>query len=328
MTVSRRRQRRRSRTATVLLLSSTLMVTSLSAQAWAIPGPGMNRAEETGQVDLPPLPEGTTLPLDESAEKDLTTSPEKPVEVYEPTAVTPWQESSGTATLTAETEDGTSVPVTNDLPIAVGVPLEADATALAGDWTVDLTAPETSQEVGVSGLIMKVTPPPSVDPEAEVTLTVDTTAFADLYGPQAASRFGLVLLPDCVVDSPDTGDCATDDGTTTMAGQSDPQSFERLSSSVTVVPAKDAPTRSRVAKNPPTRDVLTGTVPVAKLLGGSAESAVTGASTRTAAVQAASATGRRVVGALDTGSSVQGDFTASPLLSAGSWSAGASSGAF
>ncbi len=61
------------------------MVTSLNAEAWAVPGPGMSR----GSVDLPELPEITPVDGDEEAEKNLTTAPEVPVDPYEPTAVTP-----------------------------------------------------------------------------------------------------------------------------------------------------------------------------------------------------------------------------------------------
>ncbi|MFI5759282.1 ricin-type beta-trefoil lectin domain protein, partial [Streptomyces sp. NPDC051569] len=309
--------------ATVLLLSSTLTVTSLDGPAWAIPGPGMTRA-----IELPELPESTSIDGDEESDKSLTTAPEVPVEPYVPKAVTPWVKDSGVAPLTADTKPGTTVPV-DELPIAVGVPMGADPAALAGDWKVDLAPPATSQDAGVSGLIMRVTPPATADPAAQVTLAVDTTAFADLYGPQAADRFGLMLLPDCVLDAPDTGDCAAE-GTTTMSGKAE-EKAELLSSSVALVPASEAPTRTTAARKAATRTILSGTVPVAGLLGVDAGTAVSGASVRTAstsALPAVDASRPQVVGALDTGSSTAGDFTASPLLSSGSWSAGSSSGAF
>ncbi|MFJ5174393.1 RHS repeat-associated core domain-containing protein [Streptomyces griseoviridis] len=305
---------------TVLLLSSTLTVTSLGSDAWALPGPGMSRT-----IELPELPKNSSVDGDEEADKTLTTAPEVPVDPYAPTAVTPWQEDSGVATLTADTAPGTTVPV-DDLPIAIGVPEGTDPTALAGDWKVDLAAPGTSQDAGVSGMIMRVTPPAAADPAAQVALAVDTTAFADLYGPQAADRFGLMLLPDCVLDAPDTGDCAAE-GTTTMSGKSD-KSPQRLRSSVRSVPAAKAPTRTLAAKKAGTRTILSGSVPVAGLLAGDAGAKPSGASIRTAALSAVDASGPQVVGALDTGSSASGDFGAAPLLSSGSWSAGSSSGAF
>ncbi|WP_428934492.1 RHS repeat-associated core domain-containing protein [Streptomyces sp. ACT015] len=305
---------------TVLLLSSTLTVTSLGSDAWALPGPGMSRT-----VELPELPKNTAVDGDEEADKTLTTAPEVPVDPYTPTAVTPWQEDSGVATLTTGTAPGTTVPV-DDLPIAVGVPEGTDPAALAGDWKVDLAAPGASQDAGVSGMIMRVTPPTGADPSAQVALAVDTTAFADLYGPQAADRFGLMLLPDCVLDAPDTGDCAAE-GTTTMSGKS-ARNPERLSSSVESVPAAEAPTRTRAAKKAATRTILSGSVPVAGLLAGDTRAKPSGASVRTAALPAVDASGPQVVGALDTGSSAAGDFGAAPLLSSGSWSAGSSSGAF
>ncbi|MFE3826055.1 polymorphic toxin-type HINT domain-containing protein [Streptomyces sp. NPDC059092] len=320
--------------ATVLLLSTTLTVTCLGGSAFAVPGPGMSRSFE-----LPELPENTAVDGDEEADKSLTTAPEVPVDPYTPTAVTPWTKGSGVATLKADTAPGTTVPV-DELPIAVGVPEGADPAALAGDWKVDLAPPATSQDAGVSGMIMRVTPPATADPAAQVALAVDTTAFADLYGPQAADRFGLMLLPDCVLDAPDTGDCAAE-GATTMSGTPE-EKAERLSSSVEVVPAAEAPTRTPAAKKAATRKILSGSVPVAELLAGDAAgsgdtgdagatasgASVRTASTSTSVLPAVDASGPQVVGALDTGSSASGDFTATPLLSSGSWSAGSSSGAF
>ncbi|MFI1188670.1 ricin-type beta-trefoil lectin domain protein [Streptomyces californicus] len=322
----------------VLLLSSTLMVTSLSAEAWSVPGPGMYR-EET-QLELPEIPDTDPIGQDESAESNLTTADEVPVQPYEPQAVTPWQEDSGTADLTG-LKAGDTVPVA-DLPVALGVPDDGDPAALAGQWNVALAAPEASQEAGVAGLIMQVTPPAGADPEAEVALSVDTTAFADLYGPQAADRFGLMLLPECVYTASGTGDCAPDEGAESMAADAPgSDTFASLSSEVELLPAEDAPTRTTAAKDVRTRRVLTGSVPVSSLLGKAPASAsdadgvsgrpradATGSSVRPAALRAAASSGSRVVGALDTGASAAGDYTATPLLSSGSWSAGSSSGAF
>ncbi|MFJ8667418.1 ricin-type beta-trefoil lectin domain protein [Streptomyces sp. NPDC093600] len=288
----------------------------------------MNREESTTSVDLPDLPRSTELDGDAEAQKALTTAPEVPVVPYEPKAVTPWTADIGTAPLTAQTEPGTMVPAGN-LPVAVGVPAGTDPAAVAGDWKIDLKAPEASQEAGVSGLIMQVTPPATADPAAQVSLAVDYTAFEDLYGPQAADRFGLVLLPDCVLSATPVGDCVAEEGTETMSGTDGEnggdtaEKFERLRSTVKTVAAKDAPTRTTAAKNAKTRKILSGYVPVADLLGGERPSGA-----RKAAFPSVDASGSQAVGAMDTGASVSGDFTASPLLSSGSWSAGSSSGAF
>ncbi|WP_374227276.1 hypothetical protein [Streptomyces sp. JJ66] len=249
-------------------------------------------------------------------------------------AVTPWKEGSGTADLT-DAEPGSPVPVA-DLPVALGVPEGTDPADVAGDWTVGLAAPETSQDAGVSGLVMKITPPTSADPGAQVDLSVDYTAFADLYGPQAADRFGLMLLPDCVYDAPDSGDCAPDSGVSTMslsAEESTPagDAFQPVPSEVELVPAAKAPTRAEAPEGTTTRRIVTGSVPVGQLLGEDAgfASRAEGASVRTAALPAAgTSAGSGVVGALDTGASASGDYTATPLSSAGSWAAGSSSGAF
>ncbi|MER6617356.1 polymorphic toxin-type HINT domain-containing protein [Streptomyces xantholiticus] len=309
-------------------------MTSLGSQALAVPGDGMSREEQTSQVELPDIPKSTTLPEDAEAPKTLSTAPEQPIDPYAAKAVTPWAEDAGKATLSSSTEEGSTVPVVNQttqagLPIAVGVPVGQNPAAIAGDWTVALKSTTTSQDQGVPGMIMEVVPPATADPAAQVTLAVDTTGFADLYGPQAASRFGLVLLPDCVLDSPDAGDCAPDAGVQTMSGTDEADDeVERLRSTIKVVPASKAPTKTKAAKKAPNRQILTGSVPVANLLPDKgAPSKATGAVHR-AAFQAVAASGRQVVGAMDTGASVAGDFTASPLLSSGSWAAGSSNGAF
>ncbi|MFF4207964.1 ricin-type beta-trefoil lectin domain protein [Streptomyces sp. NPDC001796] len=284
------------------------------------------------EVKLPDLPKPTAVPEDQEAEKNLTTAPEVPVDPYAPTAVTPWAEDQGVASLTPDAQPGTTVAVGN-LPVAIGVPAGTDPTAIDGDWQVKLAAPTASQDANVSGMIMKVTPPADADPTAQVTIDVDTTGFADLYGPQAADRFGLVLLPNCVMDAPDTGDCATDSGVTTMSGKNTKQP-ERLRSSIKVVPADKAPTKNKLAKKATKRKILTGSVPVSNLLGGDAGSTASKASVRTASYRSGDvlpvvdASGPQVIGAMDTGSSPSGDFTATPLLSSGSWAAGSSSGAF
>lgn len=353
LTESQRRRRRRSRTATVLLLSSTLTVTSLSGEALAVPGPGMSREESIAEVDLPDLPKATEVEGDEAADKTLTLAPQNPVVPYTPDAIAPWTSGTGSATLSTTDAPGTTKPVSNNLPVAIGVPEGGDPAALAGNWTVGVAPQTTSQDAGVSGIVMKLTPPATVDPAAEVAISIDTTGFADLYGPQAADRFGLMLLPECVYSSPTEGDCA-DGGAGGMAAMSLSQgdsgdkdvrngkeNFQRLRSTVETVAAKDAPTRTTTAKNARTRKILGGTIPVAGLVGegfvpakatqgtqGAQGAQATQASYRDGVQPAVAANGGAAVGGLDIGSSVSGDFTASPLLSSGSWSSGSSSGAF
>ncbi|MFC8506027.1 ricin-type beta-trefoil lectin domain protein [Streptomyces sp. NPDC057411] len=295
----------------------------------------MNREESTTTVDLPELPKSTELEGDVTAQKDLTLAQETKIPQYSEDNANAWPSGTGSATLTATSTPGATVPITNNLPIAIGVPAGGDPAALAGDWTVGLAPTTTSQDAGVSGLVMKVTPPATVDPAAEVALTVDTTGFADLYGPQAADRFGLMLLPECVYSSPTTGDCADDGGTTPMSFsdadkdvKNGKEHFQRLRSTVKTVPASKAPTKSTAAKEEKTRKIVTGTVPVASLLGEGFTAKPAKASFKDGVQPVANAAGGSAVGMLDTGSSVQGDFTASPLLSSGSWSAGSSSGAF
>ncbi|MBB2947666.1 RHS repeat-associated protein [Actinoplanes lutulentus] len=319
-----RRIRRRARAAVVLSLVSALVLTDLPSVALAIPGDGMERGVEA--LELPELPESALV--DPDADPDLPkVNPAEavPLDPYTPASVVPWTEDTGVVDLTGAVA-GAEPQAVEDLPIKLGVPEGGDAAAVAGEWTVDLAAPEDSQTAGVSGLIMKVTPPATVDPAAEVALSVVTDDFADLYGPQAADRFGLMLLPDCVYDSPGTGECAavpptggTEDddlsANSALSAADVISGAEALPTSVTAgseagVAARSAGSETRM---------ITATVPVAKLISGSPSSGISAFAT---------SSGSGVVGALDTGASVGGDYTASPLLSAGSWAAGSSSGAF
>ncbi|SCF30121.1 RHS repeat-associated core domain-containing protein [Micromonospora chokoriensis] len=310
-------QGRRARTAMVLFLSTTLVATSVPAPAWAVPGAGMSR--EDTQVQLPDIPKTKQVGQDGEAETALLTADEVPVVPYKPGAVKPWQQDSGVVDLTG-VEPGVTKQV-DDLPVSLGVPEGGDPAALAGTWTVDLAAPEASQAASVSGLIMKISPPATADPAAEVALDVNYSEFADLYGPLAADRFGVMLLPDCVFDAPDSGDCATAGSSGMTASAPATASARTVPSEVTLVPTKKASARIAATADEPMQRVVSGKVPVGALL--AAQGAGSGPGARAAAAE-----GSSVVGVLDTGASAAGDFTATPLLSSGSWAAGSSSGAF
>ncbi|SFB96790.1 ricin-type beta-trefoil lectin domain protein [Micromonospora sediminimaris] len=315
-----RRRGRPARTAFILALSMTMTVTALPAPAFAVPGPGMSR----GAIELPEIPEVEQIAPNEQAVTDLLTDEPEPLDPYEPSAVDAWDEDSGTVDLTGVAA-GEALPV-DDLPVALGVPEGGDPAALAGTWAVDLAAPEASHDVGVAGLIMKITPPATADPTAEVALSVDYTPFADFYGPQAADRFGVVLLPDCVFDDPDGGDCA-DGGAGVQSTEPAGVTGQVVSSEVEILPVAGASARSAaiagVDEGAGDRRIVTGSVPVGSLVG--TDGAVAGRSAFGAQSSAADA---NVVGVLDTGASAAGDFTATPLLFSGSWAAGSSSGAF
>ncbi|MGW5422550.1 ricin-type beta-trefoil lectin domain protein [Streptomyces sp. NPDC003943] len=317
-------------------------MTSLGGEALAAPGPGMNRTEDVAKVDLPDIPPSTETDGDAGASTTLDLAPQTPIDPYVPAGVAPWNSTDQAGlpvTIQSTDTPGTTKPV-GTTPVAIGVPAGGDPNALAGNWTVGVAPQTTSVDAGASGVVMKVTPPTGVDPNAEVAISVDTTGFADLYGPQAADRFGLMLLPDCVYSSPTAGDCADGGGTTAMSladGDKDvkngKQHFQRLRSSVTTVAAKDAPTKAPEPKNAKVHKIVTGTVPVSALLdagfaSSTADKTATKASYQDGVQPAVAANGGAALGMLDTGSSVSGDFTASPLLSSGSWSAGSSSGAF
>ncbi|MET9880680.1 polymorphic toxin-type HINT domain-containing protein [Actinacidiphila glaucinigra] len=301
----------------------------------------MSREATTSQVELPDLPPSTELADDAEAPKTLSTAPEQPITAYKPVAVDPWAADAGKADPSTATP-GTTVQVVNSttstpLPVGVGVPVGQDPATIAGDWQVAIKSTTTSEDSGVPGMVMEVVPPANADPAAQVLLDVDTTGFKDRYGQLAAERFGLVLLPSCVLDSPDTDDCAPDTGMQTMSVRGDSNvEAERLRSTVKVVPAAKSKLKATSArtKASSTRQILSGTIPVANLLPDADASKVSGASARKASSpstegrQVVDASGRQVVGAMDTGSSAAGDYTATPLLSSGSWAAGSSNGAF
>ncbi|MFJ9825685.1 ricin-type beta-trefoil lectin domain protein [Streptomyces sp. NPDC101160] len=317
-------------------------MTSLGGEALAAPGPGMNRTEDIAKVDLPDIPPSSETDGDAGASTTLDLAPQTPIDPYVPASTAAWNSTAQAGlpvTIQSTDAPGTTKPV-GTTPVAIGVPEGGDPNALAGNWTVGVAPQTTSVDAGAAGVVMKVTPPAGIDPNAEVAISVDTTGFADLYGPQAADRFGLMLLPDCVYSSPTTGDCADGGGTAPMSladGDKDvkngKQHFQRLRSSVTTVAAKDAPTKAPEPKNAKVHKIVTGTVPVSALLdagfaSSTADKTATKASYQDGVQPAVAANGGNALGMLDTGSSVSGDFTASPLLSSGSWSAGSSSGAF
>ncbi|THA72953.1 sugar-binding protein [Streptomyces sp. A0958] len=308
--------------AVIVSLASALTWGGLSLEAVAVPP----KPREAMAVELPDLPESTRTEQDESAEKHLTTAPEQATTPYAPQAVEQWSPGVGTADLT-DVEPGRSVPVENVPTVSLGVPEEGDPAALAGEWTVDLKAPEDSQAAEVDGLLMEITPPATADPDAEVTVGVDYTSFADLYGPQAADRFGVVLLPNCVVDAPTEGECAPEPAAEEAADGATAQ-VQPLASEIELVhPKGTAKLRAAAEKEGETlrtRRVVSATVPVSELLGPDSGSKASGAMSAAGSAE----TGSRAVGVLDTGASAAGDFTATPLQSSGSWAAGSSSGAF
>ncbi|WP_344266606.1 sugar-binding protein, partial [Streptomyces sodiiphilus] len=202
-----RRLWRRGHAAVGLAMSLVMSVTVLGSDAWALPGDGMSRSE----VELPDLPESEVIELDTSAETGLTTADEVAETDYLPTATTPWSAGTATVDLTG-LNPGDTLPA-GPLPVELGIPEDADeeqAAALAGEWAVELAGPETSQQAGLAGIVMALTPPATAESSAEVAIAVDATGFADLFGPEAADRFGLALLPACVMDAPTAPECGDD----------------------------------------------------------------------------------------------------------------------
>lgn len=282
----------------------------LPAQAFALP-PGDGRAD-VGLIDL------QTEPAAEDAEtgalEELTgEGTVEPVE-YEPANAEAPAGGEAAAKLASPTA-GTLVQA-GDLPVLVGAPEDAttaQAAALAGDWGVELASAAQTDTAEVKGVLLTVTPPATATGEVDIAL--DYSEFEQLYSADWADRMQLVQLPACFLTTPDTEGCT--DATYLTTENDDDTGRATAALDVTGLSAgTTASTASAKGDD--------GTVSDAVYRG----NASTGGALKTLLPEASASAGSAVVAAVDSGSGAKGDFTATPLASAGSWSAGGSSGAF
>ncbi|MGW1716720.1 ricin-type beta-trefoil lectin domain protein [Streptomyces sp. NPDC002156] len=327
-------------------------------------GPDNNNPRTT-EVELDELQETDTLVLDETASDKLgeldgvpSTEPEK---AYNPAAVVPVPAAIGTDVPVAGLAPGTTeqVAASTDGTVTVGVGAPEDATAaeadaLEGEWTVEVKPEAEAVAAGAQGLLLEVDAPDTATGEAVVQ--IDATRFAEAYSAQWLDRLSFALMPACYLTTPDEEGCSTGVPLTTevertadevtvpvdAGGDDSGSEADPGEDTSTDEPAEGAETEKQVQET-----FLNLTVDTADL-NSVAAAATTSASTAasngedpsvSSAVwrgdsQAASAqqVASSVSGALVMGTSYGagsgGDFGATPISSAGSWSQGGSSGAF
>ncbi|MEU6346896.1 polymorphic toxin-type HINT domain-containing protein [Streptomyces sp. NPDC046977] len=264
-------------------------------------------------IDLPP--EEKAADADTGVLDDLAGEATVPVKPYEPAdPVVPSGE--------PEAIDLTN-PVAGDLveadnlPVLLGAPKDAtpeQAAAVAGTWQVGVAA-DPASAAEVSGVLLTVTPPATAD-DAAVDVALDYSDFEKLYSADWADRMQFVAYPECFLSDPDDEAC---NQATSLATQND-STTGQIKTTVDVAAATAASAAARTASLNTDHN-------------GSAASAVYHPSSHNQTLRAllprATAGGGSVVlAATDSGSGAKGDYTATPLSSAGTWSAGGSAGAF
>ncbi|MFJ9023679.1 DddA-like double-stranded DNA deaminase toxin [Streptomyces sp. NPDC102259] len=329
-TRAERRRRARMRAGVVGALAVALVL-GVSPAAVALP-PGDDRSG----VDLVDLPDAEQAEGEEGGNlAELTTAEaEQPVE-YDPSQVTAPVGGTATKDLTG-LAPGDLVPLTqadgSTLPVEVGAPEDAtaaEATALEGEWQVTLAGQGEIATTAIEGVALTVTPPAEATGDAVIAL--DYTDFSELYGANWADRLSFVQYPACFLTTPDTEGCSepTEVSTDNVVAQTGTDAdgdavFERrilatVDTEVLAAGGTSASTASTAAAS----DEGTVTDGVYRKAG-----TQDGARLATLAAATADGSGSSVLLATDSGSGSKGDFGATPLVSAGSWSAGGNAGGF
>ncbi|MFF3752301.1 ricin-type beta-trefoil lectin domain protein [Streptomyces sp. NPDC002018] len=308
------------RTGVVAVVFGALMIGALPA-AYAVPPD-----DKRSGVDLIELQKADPVPgEDGGALADLTTAEIEHAEEYEPTRTTAPAGDAATESV-SDLSAGDMVPV-GDLPIEVGAPDGAtaeEAAALEGDWQVLLADQSALAGTNLKGLVFTVRPP--ADASGDAVVALDYTEFTELYGADWADRLQFTQYPECFLDAPGSEECSEP---TEVHSEN---VVERQPGDVVGDGKIDGKRRIEA-----TVDVATLTDPAAGAA--SATSAAPRGSAATDALyrdpagtgpllRTAAGSGAAVWVATSSGGGSKGDFSATPLVSAGSWSAGGSAGAF
>ncbi|MET8827826.1 HYD1 signature containing ADP-ribosyltransferase family protein [Streptomyces sp. NPDC004610] len=324
-----RRVRTRLRTAVVGAVFVAL-VAGVAPAAVAVPP-----KDDRSGVDLVDLPVPEDADGADGGElAELTTSEaEQPAE-YEPTQVTAPEGGTVAKDLTGLTP-GELIPIssadgTTVLPVEIGAPEDAQpaqATALEGNWQVALADQSELATTSIEGVALTVTPPATATGDAVIAL--DYSDFSDLYGANWADRLSFVQYPACFLTTPDTEGCSepTEVNTDNVVEQTG-----------TDTDGKPVYERRILAEVDAEALAAGGTTTVTPAATGS-EGSVTDALYRgpgnpggprlaSLAQAAAAGSGSSVLLATDSGAGSKGDFGATPLVSAGTWSAGGNAGSF
>ncbi|MFF5185529.1 DNA/RNA non-specific endonuclease [Streptomyces sp. NPDC000345] len=348
--------RRRTRAGVIAGLFLALNVTLLpSAVAF---GPDDPRTP----VDLAELQETDAVPADDDLTDRLEelsgSAATEPQQKYAPAAVAEVPAASGTKAVDNLTAGGTTeVAKSADgaLSIGVGAPdgaTSAQVDALEGQWSVAAASEDEAVADGAQGFMLAVDAPDTATGDAVVS--IDATKLAETYSAQWLDRLSFTLMPACYTTTPDLEECSTGIPVTT--------DVERTGDSVTVpLDAGDSSGSEADSGEDGASDEVVGstdttaqvpetlvnvTLDTADLQAVSAaastansavssgndsvvSSAVWHADSAADAVrQIADSSGGGLLVGSSYGAGAGGDFSASPIVSAGSWTAGGSSGAF
>ncbi|MFI1052607.1 hypothetical protein ACH4U3_44000, partial [Streptomyces griseoruber] len=347
--------RRRTRAGVIAGLVLALNVTLLpSAVAF---GPDDNPRTA---VELEDLQETDAVPVDETLTDNLEelsglTSTD-PQAVYAPAAVAEVPEASGTKAVDSVTVGGTTeVAKSADgtMSIGVGAPegaTSAEADALEGQWSVAAAPEADAVASGAQGFLLAVDAPDTATGDAVVS--IDATKLAETYSAQWLDRLSFTLMPACYATTPEEEACSTGIPVTTEV--------ERTGDTATVeLNAGDSSGSEADSGEDSAGDEVTGstdtTVEVPETFvnvtldtadlgsvgsgtsaansavstdSGSVDSAVWHEDAAGAVRQIADSSGGGLLVGSSYGAGSGGDFGASPIVSAGSWTAGGSSGAF
>ncbi|MFD9319352.1 ricin-type beta-trefoil lectin domain protein [Streptomyces sp. NPDC060053] len=315
-------------------------------------------------VELAELQETDPVPVDEERTDALEelagqaeTEPESP---YEPAAVAEVPEASGSKavdTMAAGATTEVAKSADGVMTIGVGAPegaSAAQADALEGQWSVAAASEDTAVANGAQGFMLAVDAPDTATGDAVVS--IDATKLAETYSAQWLDRLSFTLMPACYAETPDVEECSTGVPVTT--------DVERTGRTVSVaVDAGDSSGSEADSGEDGASDEVVGstddhkpvpetfvniTLDTAQLqaLSGATSTATADAatdrgndSTVSSAVwhagrpadavrQIADSSGGGLLMGSSYGAGSGGDFGASPIVSAGSWTAGGSSGAF
>ncbi|GGR60218.1 RHS repeat-associated core domain-containing protein [Streptomyces aurantiogriseus] len=350
--------RRRTRVGLVAGLVLALNVTLLpSAMAF---GPSDPRTA----VDLAELQETDAVPVDadktdklEELAGDASTEPEK---AYTPAAVAEVPEATGTKAvdnLAAGSTTEVARSADGALSVGVGAPdgaTPAQVDALEGQWSVAAASEDQALANGAQGFMLAVDAPDTATGNAVVS--IDATKLAETYSAQWLDRLSFTLMPSCYATTPELEECSTGIPVTTDvertgdtvtvpldAGDSSGSEADPGEDSATDEVAQSTDTTAQVPEtlvnvtldtaalqtvsaapststtNPAVNSGNDSTVSSAVWRGGRAADAVQ---------QIADSSGGGLLVGSSYGAGAGGDFGASPIVSAGSWTAGGSSGAF
>ncbi|WP_460068204.1 ricin-type beta-trefoil lectin domain protein [Streptomyces sp. YKOK-I1] len=346
--------RRRTRLGVVAGLVLALNVTLLpSAVAF---GPSDPRTA----VELEDLQETDAVPVDETLTDNLEelsgSAATDPAQAYTPAAVAEVPAASGTKAVDTVTAGGTTeVAKSADgtMSIGVGAPdgaTSAEADALEGQWSVAAAPEADAVASGAQGFLLAVDAPDTATGDAVVS--IDATKLAETYSAQWLDRLSFTLMPACYATTPEDEACSTGIPVTTeveRTGDTATVALDAGDSSGSEADTGEDGASDEVSGSTDTTvevpetlvNVILDTADLASVSGttstansavstgsGSVDSAVWHEDAASAVRQIADSSGGGLLVGSSYGAGAGGDFSASPIVSAGSWTAGGSSGAF